>query len=238
MHKEHNQVDIPPDDLIVWRYMDFTKFVSLLDKSALFFARADKLGDLFEGYWPISGILRQIPASDPESVAKVLRLPIPFTLISYWHEGPYESEAMWKLYSSETSGIAIRTNFGSLLDSLKGNPGLILGRVNYIDYDEIGLPSIGDRWLQFLQKRKSFEHEREVRIIIQDFPPEFPLNSTPVHDTGKYYEVDLSILIHEVIVAPLGPCWLVELVQSVAARYDLTAPVVQSTLAAPPNWDS
>ena len=29
--------------------MDFTKFVSLLDKSALFFARADRLDDPFEG---------------------------------------------------------------------------------------------------------------------------------------------------------------------------------------------
>lgn len=29
--------------------MDFTKFVSLLAKRALYFARADKLGDPFEG---------------------------------------------------------------------------------------------------------------------------------------------------------------------------------------------
>ena len=29
--------------------MDFTKFVSLLDKRALFFAGADTLGDPFEG---------------------------------------------------------------------------------------------------------------------------------------------------------------------------------------------
>jgi hypothetical protein len=33
----------------IWRYMDFTKFVSLLEKKALFFCRADKLGDPFEG---------------------------------------------------------------------------------------------------------------------------------------------------------------------------------------------
>lgn len=33
----------------VWRYMDFTKFVSLLDKRELWFTRADELNDPFEG---------------------------------------------------------------------------------------------------------------------------------------------------------------------------------------------
>lgn len=44
--------DPPPSEAILWRYMDFTKFVSLLEKSALFFARADKLDDPFEGFIP------------------------------------------------------------------------------------------------------------------------------------------------------------------------------------------
>ena len=42
---------IPKFDSVLWRYMDFTKFVSILDKRALFFSRADKLGDPFEGAW-------------------------------------------------------------------------------------------------------------------------------------------------------------------------------------------
>ena len=33
----------------VWRYMDFTKFVSLLELRSLYFARSDLLGDPFEG---------------------------------------------------------------------------------------------------------------------------------------------------------------------------------------------
>ena len=35
-------------DTTVWRYMDFTKFLSLLDKKELFFVRLDKLDDPFE----------------------------------------------------------------------------------------------------------------------------------------------------------------------------------------------
>lgn len=49
MYEEHPVFNPPSDDAVLWRYMDFTKFVSLLEKSALFFARADKLGDPFEG---------------------------------------------------------------------------------------------------------------------------------------------------------------------------------------------
>ena len=37
--------DPPPADAILWRYMDFTKFVALLEMKSLFFARADKLND-------------------------------------------------------------------------------------------------------------------------------------------------------------------------------------------------
>ena len=36
----------------VWRYMDFTKLISLIDSQCLFFTRADKFDDPFEGSWP------------------------------------------------------------------------------------------------------------------------------------------------------------------------------------------
>jgi hypothetical protein len=50
MFKEHLGFMPPQDqDHSVWRYMDFTKFLSLLDDQHLFFARADMLGDPFEG---------------------------------------------------------------------------------------------------------------------------------------------------------------------------------------------
>ncbi len=33
----------------IWRYLDFAKFISILDRKALFFVRADRLSDKFEG---------------------------------------------------------------------------------------------------------------------------------------------------------------------------------------------
>ena len=39
-------------DIKVWRYMDFTKLVSLYSRQALYFSRLDHLGDTFEGSLP------------------------------------------------------------------------------------------------------------------------------------------------------------------------------------------
>ena len=45
MYAEHGSFRPPPEEAVLWRYMDFTKFVSLLSTNALYFARADTLGD-------------------------------------------------------------------------------------------------------------------------------------------------------------------------------------------------
>jgi hypothetical protein len=50
----------------IWRYMDFTQFVSILEQKALLFTRADLLEDKFEGTMsqPLYDYLRKI--GDPE----------------------------------------------------------------------------------------------------------------------------------------------------------------------------
>ena len=36
MYKAHDSFETPPPDAGLWKYVDFTKFVSLLEKEALF----------------------------------------------------------------------------------------------------------------------------------------------------------------------------------------------------------
>jgi hypothetical protein len=64
MYQDHPLLSPPPDDAVLWRYMDFTKFVSLLETSALFFCRPDQLGDPFEG--SISPAEPPIVAGEPQ----------------------------------------------------------------------------------------------------------------------------------------------------------------------------
>jgi hypothetical protein len=61
VYKEHQVFEKPTDENTrIWRYLDFTKFVSLLDRQALFFTRVDKLGDAFEGSSSKADILLRI----------------------------------------------------------------------------------------------------------------------------------------------------------------------------------
>jgi hypothetical protein len=46
MYVEHPAFESPADENAkIWRYLDFTKFVALLDRRALSFARVDELTD-------------------------------------------------------------------------------------------------------------------------------------------------------------------------------------------------
>ena len=49
MYKKDDHLTIPDENDKIWRYVDFSKFLSLLEDSAIFFSRADKLDDPFEG---------------------------------------------------------------------------------------------------------------------------------------------------------------------------------------------
>jgi hypothetical protein len=67
MHEAHPIFRQPDDENTkVWRYMDFTKLVSLVDSRRLFFSRADRLGDPFEGSWPRINV--QARSYTPESI--------------------------------------------------------------------------------------------------------------------------------------------------------------------------
>ena len=243
MYKEHPAFSPPHDDVVLWRYMNFIKFTSLLVRSELFFARADKLGDSFEGTIPkMNRLQRSIwyPEASSESLqgrANFERDLPRFTLINCWHESTEESTAMWGLYTNEIDGIAIKTDFASLKESLTCEQDIYVGSVSYIDYE---VDTIFDQnaYVPYLHKRSNFAHEKEVRAIV----PIIPVNdgrldtSQDICDVGIHYKVDLSRLIKEIIVAPKAENWHLEVIKSVAAQYNLEAPIIKSRLADFPTW--
>jgi len=244
LYEEHPVFESPHEDAVLWRYMDFTKFVSLLDAQSLFFSRADRLGDPFEGSYSKANIALR-PALYQgtilqfawETLAPFYQAMRQFTLINCWHEANHESAAMWRLYSRDNDGIAIRTTFNALTQSFTCNDTIFIGKVNYIDYSTTFI-SEQNMFYPYLHKRQSFEHEREVRAITQNMPAGGVSLDMPqeTNATGSYYAVDPSLLIEEVIVAPYADSWFLELVQAVATRYGLKAPVVRSGLSESPIW--
>lgn len=238
----------PQDKL--WRYMDIAKFISMLSTESLYFSPSEAFDDPFEGAKGILGnqsewneyyldffrfAIKTAPGiSKEDSSDEKLELTSQrllkelaqnglydrkSTCISCWHCNEYESEAMWKLYSANvTNAVAIETTYQNLHEALGEDPYVKIGRVKYIDfrkrYSKIGFDA-------FWYKRKSFEHEREVRAIILNHE-----NS----GKGISRSVDLDVLIKNVYVSPYAPEWFAEVVRDVVLKYNLKKPVMYSSM--------
>lgn len=241
MYKEHPVFEKPENENAkIWRYIDFAKFERLLDKSALFFTRADRLGDPFEGSYSRANIkLRpqvykeKIPLDKLENLSQFYKVFIKHTAINCWHLGEYESAAMWNLYLKSNKGIAIQSTSDLLKTSLKDeNHDVFIGKVKYIDFEKDWMPE-GNTLYAFVHKRKSFEHEKELRAMIQEF--RYKKNgeldwSKPLFDDGIYAQVDLGVLIDKIYLAPTSPKWLFELVKSITKKHKLDKDVLPSSL--------
>lgn len=164
-----------------------------------------------------------------------------------WHMNESESAAMWRLYARTEEAICIQSTYKRLRESLNEAPvkergQLFLGTVEYIDYEGECLPD--DNQLHYLvYKRRSFEHERELRALVWQ-TPQFP-DGTPIRlppDLSKedfpedlpkqriWMKLDLARLIESIYVAPSSPNWFRDLVEKVVNRYGLQKPVRQSLL--------
>ncbi len=239
MYEEHPELEKPAEDATLWRYMDFTKFVSLLDRRALFFVRADKLGDPFEGAYTMMNmhpemqnlLLSYVNEESRSGLFRYIREMRAVTLISCWYEGEFESDAMWRLFVEGRNGVALRTNFSALSTSFQCEESILVGRVAYKDY-ETEIISLRNILFPFFHKRNSFSHEREVRALTTDLGPGRPTAKYPV---GEYFEVDLTTLIQEIRIAPDADEWFVELVLSVARRYAMDTPIKRSKFTTVPT---
>ena len=245
MYSEHPSLSAPLPETTLWRYMDFTKFLSLLDRKELHFARSDRLGDPFEG--SISRMTHRLrrlvfrgtnPGQFQKRRGELTKATRQWFFVNCWHESDQESPALWNAYSRFTDGIAIKTNFAGLRDSFRCSDNIYIGRVNYVDYETDLIPE-DEPILPYYHKRLEFHHEKEVRAVcnvslkpggdISDFfSRDFPV--------GEYREIDLAVLVSKVIVSPSAEDWFVELAQSVAAHFQLPAPVERSSLDAIPRW--
>lgn len=254
-------------DIPIWRYMDLTKFISILDKNALFFTRADKLGDPFEGS-STEAILKSRSKSEIHSQKTGKRLPIKSisknvikskilnTIVSCWHMNKSESAAMWRLYLASNEGIAIKSTYSRFIKSFpkkfvsgeKFNEDgsdrhfyIYITRVKYIDFNSYHQKS---HLNLFALKRKSFQHEQELRAIVQDhswqgdrllFPEDDPRYSAFLLG-GEYIRINMKQLIEAVYVSPTAPSWFTDVVTSVIKKYGFKFPVIQSDLSKNPVY--
>lgn len=239
----------------LWRYMDVAKFISLLSTESLYFASASSFDDPYEGAKGVferkekwDSFYRQffryavmtIPGADPKKMkeeeieAQAQRLLLEMeslasierkhTYISCWHSNSYESEAMWKLYAVNIkNAIAIQTTTQNLYEALDKSPSIKIGKINYIDYQKQFAPVNGSFWY----KRKSFEHEKEVRAVLKNFECE---------NNGIYVPVNVEKLITQIHISPYAPEWFVDVIHSITEKYKISKPILYSEMNATPFY--
>lgn len=142
---------------------------------------------------------------------------------------------MWKLYLESGGGVAIQSTFRRLAESFNSyeENDVYIGKVQYIDYEKDTFPETS-LFYPVLHKRKSFQHERELRAFIFNIPSkengEIDL-SLEVFDKGAYIPVDLDVLIEEIFVSPTAEDWLKDLVESIVGKSDISKQVEHSSLS-------
>jgi len=226
----------------VWRYLDLAKLVWLLERKQLYLSRLDLLNDPHEGSIPSLAVLvreqqcRELGAEHaiPQIAALNERNRF-FTYVSCWHLGNAESEAMWRLYCGDNSGVAIQTTYAALVRSLESDPHCYIGTVTYIDY-EIGAFPQTNVYYPMMHKRASFAHEQEVRIIKSDMKAW----DTPgqIGEPGIAIPWDPSASVDAIYVNPYAPEFYRDVVQSVVRQFApaLTDRVQWSAMRAAPSY--
>ena len=223
----------PKDKDTVWRYMSFEKFANILATGSLFFSRADKYDDKFEGYIP-ELIMRYYESAGMHFNPELRQ----YIMCNCWHHGDEESMAMWDKYHLRNNGIAIKTTMENLKSSLPDEPNIFIGKVDYESIEnqnQIEMPEDIENLLYYpyFYKRKPFEYEQEVRAIIdialipRDDPYEF----------GTPLKINVETLIgenSEVIVSPHADKWIACTLEVIVKRCGFEFPVNQSQLLDPP----
>jgi len=234
MQNIHFEVDKELDNTQkLWRYMDLSKFISLLNEKALWLARVDTFRDKQEGRFPdemrkifekfYTGFEKE-DVSPIKSVEDFLDFVRKNTFISCWHKNSDENMVMWEIYGRDTKALAIQTTverFKNSIDpsNLFGNS-LLLKNVLYQQAEQIS--GMLRREECYFIKRPHYSHEAEARICLDVYSDFFPTKDTP---QGYYLPVLINGLIEKILIHPDSPDGFMDDVKSITKKFNVHAPL-------------
>lgn len=246
----------PPADTIICRFMDLSKFRDLFANEELYFRRTDlfKETDPNEAL-PSDEYARRVLQLKKYDLHDELKLnnDLAFarqisesSFINCWQIFEGETLEMWKTYGN---GVAIFSRFDLLRSQLVPMlDDILVGIVRYGEKDMTGYNLI--RFLY--RKRRHFEKERELRIVLQcydpvgganrhynlnNFPNREPLDElNPIHPwvhECKRRRIDVKALVTEIRLYPWATPEESDEVKLWAKAKTPSAAVTPSTLTSP-----
>ena len=223
---------------IVWRYMDFAKFVDFLETRSLRLTQADKFPDKFEGSFTLS-IKKEIEKAYTENKIKFTYSEFKNKLrervyISCWRNSTTDSMAMWQLYGQADCALAITTTISRIDQAVLANEYLYktyIRKVKYVDYSDNPEIQISPYSNIFSYKHNAYEYEKEVRIILDRYHEDFSKESMC---DSVLLNIDVGKFLTGVIISPQAPDWFDSLVRKIMYRYDFDVEVKKSKLSSDP----
>lgn len=153
--------------------------------------------------------------------------------VNCWHQNMHESEAMWRLYSDENKGVAIKTTVSSLVASFQEyDKSIQIGRVKYLDFNDDTLTPKDcsvEGYRAPLLKRASFAHENEVRCFIhaKSFTG---CKNIKIDASADFVPVCTKTLIEQIYISPFAKEPFNSSVRAICGKYDFSEKVIQSSL--------
>jgi len=215
----------------IWRYMDLSKFISLLSNEALYFANPTEFDDPYEFHMPrshsevfkrnkINWLQKEIKKYNPNvvfnEVSKELENQVYLEYrelekkvkrqfgVNCWHINDYENDALWKIYTNLGQGIAIESTDEKLKNSVSHHNRIFCGKVRYEDFDIAPIKKGYAHYNGFI-KRKAFSYEKEYRAMVSLDEKDW--------GNGCLIKTDLNILIDKIHISPLMPKYFFESVR-------------------------
>lgn len=256
VHLDRNY-KVPEPSTRLWKFMDLGKFLSLIQRSELYFRRADCFNDPYEG----ARGMKKNEASWDESYQKALMRVVLSSKEVTGREVPVEEayhQSAKLLSQMKEIGKTERAN--SFICCWHANEfeseamwNLYTSDVNQgisiqTSYESLYLaldrdPGIATGFVNYIDfskefssvydtlfyKRYSFAHEKEVRSVIRRRDMKDP-------PTGIYIPINLDRLIENIYVSPTSQPWFYEVVKNVVDKYGLKKNVLQSTLNEEPFY--
>lgn len=250
--KDYN---VPNKDVLLWRYQDLPKFISLIDSKKLFFTRADKFDDPFEGargfnfqkdaiysvqspYLTLKARneLKKAGKSTPTDaeVEAATRKEMQAMLYAQQEKRKEYFISCWHSNEMESEAMwklyITAKNQGVAIQTTMERLCTSIESTDFevgeVKYISFEAPLDADR-VPIWYKRTAFQHEKEIRAIIRK--PELGENGLPI-------DVDVERLIEKVYISPSAPSWFACLVENVLKKYGLNKEVLHSKLDEEPIY--
>jgi len=213
-----------------WRYLDTSKFLSLLLFRELPLIRIDRFPDKFEGLYTrqlgneITEMGKEIGSHSSDVIDVVNSMTHSaeeyrrFIFASCWCLLGHESEAMWRIYCKDKEGVALVLPYDKLYESVCVTPKTYAGAVRYIDFDR-ELIRQANPVKRAMYKRHEFEHEHEARILRYD--PGLRDQREPLPEAIPL-PWDAAKFVERIVISPYAPAWYFKSIREFVERISPT----------------